>query len=89
MVILSGNGIIYIEHMETNKMVVQRSKLSRQSISYLPSFSNLQASGFCTTVSQRPEDRRMKEDIKSIFHSFKRLYNHLISFRSFQVYSAI
>ena len=40
---LSGNSTIYLERTETNQMVVvQRSKLSGQSISCLPSFSNLQ-----------------------------------------------
>ena len=45
MVTLSGNSTINLERTETNQMVVQRSKISGQSISCLPSFSNLQASG--------------------------------------------
>ena len=42
---LSGSSTINLVRTETNQMVVQRSKLSGQSISCLPSFSNLQASG--------------------------------------------
>ena len=40
---LSGNSIIYLEQTETNQMVVvQRSNLSGQTISCLPSYSNFQ-----------------------------------------------